>query len=210
MKPVHSITGIILAAGASERMESPKPLLAFPDGTTLLTSQVLLLRSTGCNEVAVVLGANADEIRSSHTETEVTWLTNERWEAGQFSSILVGISRVLQTEATGAIILPVDTVGVNHSTVQEIVDTALRNPHLEAIVPEYGEEGGHPVYISRKFGEMLARIDPRDEDARLDTQLSGARHVMRLPVNDPHITCNINTPKDWQDQLQSYGATDRT
>jgi molybdenum cofactor cytidylyltransferase len=203
MKPLHSIAGIILAAGASERMDSPKPLLAFPDGTTLLASQVQLLRSAGCSEVAVVIGAHAQKIRSSHQGIEVTWLTNEHWEVGQFSSIQVGISRILQTEATGAIILPVDTAGVSHSTVQAIIDTALRNPHLEAIVPEYGEEGGHPVYVSKGFGETLARIDPRDEAARLDIQLRGAKYVMRLPVNDPHITSNINTAQDWEDQISS-------
>ena len=206
MKTIHSIAGIILAAGASERMENPKPLLAFPDGTTLLASQVQLLRSAGCDEVAVVVGAHADKIQSSHKEIEVTWLTNEHWEVGQFSSIQVGLSRVLQTEATGAIILPVDTAFVSHSTIQAIIDTALRNPHLEAIVPEYGEDSGHPVYISKGFGETLARIDPQDEAARLDTQLRGANHVMRLPVNDPNITCNINTPQDWQNQLQNYGT----
>ena len=54
--------GVILAAGASERMGRPKALLRLPppSGAFLLVDQIERLRSAGCARVAVVLGADAD------------------------------------------------------------------------------------------------------------------------------------------------------
>ena len=47
----HTIAGIILAGGAGARMGTPKALLEYADGTTLLTRQVEILRGADCARV---------------------------------------------------------------------------------------------------------------------------------------------------------------
>lgn len=193
MKPSNQTAGLILSAGASERMGFPKALID-QDGTTLLEKQAETLKAGGCAEVHVVIGADAEKIRARHPKAAVKWVENKDWQRGQFSSLQTGLVSILATNACGVVILPVDCAGVAPFTVAAIIETALRNPHLKAVVPEYKNEPGHPIYLSRMFCEYLVRLDPMQEEARLDLQIKGVREIISLPVNDPYVTVNMNTP----------------
>lgn len=198
MDPVHNICGLILAAGASKRMGAPKALLCFDNGKTLLARQVELLSNATCKEVIVVVGAHEDDIRAAHMGLNVCWTVNKQWQLGQFSSLQAGLKEAVKAGYDGTIVLPVDVVGVAPSTVEALIETALRNPHLMAIVPEHGERGGHPVYLSRQAFEKLIDLDPNDKDSRLDIQLERMEETMLLPVSDPNTVRNINTRDDWE------------
>lgn len=179
-------------------MGGPKALLRFDDGTTLLERQTSLLIEGGCARVGIVIGAFAPEIRVSHPAIPARWIINERWEMGQFTSLQAGIAGSLSTDAGGAMVLPVDVAGISSDVVTAIIDTALRNPHLDAVVPEYGGRGGHPVYLSRSFCTLLAGLDPADSRSRLDTQLALLANAIRIPVNNPNVAKNINTQEEWE------------
>lgn len=196
MEPIHSIAGIILAAGASERMGSPKALLKCGDGTTLLSKQFGLLKRAGCSIIHIVVGADADEIRSAHGDIDADWVTNDRWQLGQFSSIQAGLAAAQRGNCEGAIVLPVDVPGVKETTINALMETALFNTHLLAIIPEYNEHQGHPIYLSKSFFQRLTEADPKD--SRLDQILDGMKALMHLPVNDPHVVVNVNTPDEWE------------
>ncbi len=199
MKPVgHSIAGIILAAGASSRMKDHKAMLEFTDGRTLLAHQANTLDAAGCERIAVVVGSEADRIRDKHTDLDVTWIKNDDWEAGQFSSIQLGLAWMLDDEGSGALILPVDSLAESFVPARTLLETAIVNPHVDAVVLEHDGQGGHPVYISKQMALMLIKLDPAQADSRLDRQLGIAKKVLRLPVNDPGIVENINTTEDWE------------
>ena len=197
MKNVSEIYGIVLAAGASSRMETPKALLELDDGTTLLERQVHMLEGAGCKRIACVLGANAELIRGLDEKVHVDWLLNEKWESGQFTSIQMGLAWMLEEGGSGGLIQPVDVVFERVETVREIVEAAVMTPHLNAIVPAYEERGGHPVYISKDAATELVKIDPDRNDARLDSQISVMPDVIRLKVTDPGILKNVNTQEEW-------------
>ena len=108
MNPIHQITGLILSAGKSSRMGSPKALLEFKDGATLLSKQVDLLRSANCTDITVVVGADTEAIRQAHTDIEVNWVINDKWELGQFSSLQAGLKSIGSMDV---ILLPIDVIG---------------------------------------------------------------------------------------------------
>lgn len=197
MQPISNIIAIILAAGAGQRMGMPKALLQYKDRSTLLEKQCDLLSNAGCTSICVVIGAEAQKIRDAHQNLSVQWIINEQWELGQFSSLQAGIKKMLITETNGAIVLPVDVAGVSSPIVRALIETALRNPHLDAIIPEYQDRGGHPVYLAKSFCASLATLDPKNEFSRLDTQLAKTKNTIRIPVNDPNVIKNINAPADW-------------
>lgn len=201
MKPSNKIVAIILAAGASSRMGAPKALLKCADGATLLSSQTALLKNSGCDEIAVVVGSGADEIKKLHADLQVTWIENRSWKLGQFSSVQAAIRWSLSSGITGVLILPVDIAGVRGSTVKGIIESAAANNYTDVIIPEYDGRGGHPVYLPQEFCVMLAAADPH---SRLDREIEKSKQIRRLPVDDPLIARNINTPEEWNLFLSTY------
>lgn len=197
MKPVSNIIGIILSGGASTRMGRPKALLEYPDGTLLLAHQTAFLRDAGCARVIAVVGADAEEIQARCHDLAVEWAINERWELGQFSSIQTGIAAAGDAEG-GVLLLPVDVAGVSPATVEAIIETALRNRHLQAIIPECDDRRGHPVFLSRVACHEILLRDPADAASRLDLMLRDSGGAMPLPVSDGRTIANVNTPEEWK------------
>jgi len=197
MNPIkNAIAGIILSAGASKRMGSPKANLTM-HGKTLLQIQMNILRRAGCEEIVAVVGFEPKRIRNEHDGMDIKWVQNDDWKLGQFSSIQAGIRASASDKVIGMIILPVDVAGVKPETVAAIIETAKINDHLDAIVPEYNEREGHPIFISSMFAQKVLSTNPHIDGARLDKMLDESKAVLKIPVNDANVRNNINTPKDW-------------
>lgn len=115
---------ILLAAGESSRMGSPKPLL-FWKGKTLIEFQLKNLLNTH-QQVFVVLGAYADEIIPLIKSGKAIILINQDWEEGMSTSIAFAVKKVMDSikNIDGIIITIID---------QPLVDTA----HLKTIIGSF-------------------------------------------------------------------------
>ncbi len=134
------IVGVLLAAGASRRMGSPKALVR-TRGQSFLVRGVRSLW-TVCDKVVVVLGANGDRVhqqvatefetlltrgllapellagRRRHAdELEVRFAFNRRWQEGMFSSARAGLATALRLRPKGLLLHPVDHPQVQPTTV---------------------------------------------------------------------------------------------
>ena len=89
---------VILAAGGSTRMGTPKQLLRF-EGRTLLRRAVETALATTCRPVVVVLGANADRMRQELQGLDVAAIENPDWQTGMAGSLRAGIEAL--AEGTG-------------------------------------------------------------------------------------------------------------
>jgi len=194
----NNITGLILSAGASTRMGEPKALLRTNDGRTLLEKQIYIMKESGINDIGVVVGADSRAIMDAHPKSDIHWIENLNWELGQFSSIQAGLKELIPLTEGGIILSPIDVVGVKPATVRTIIETALINPYVQVVIPEFEERGGHPIYLAHQFCDDITKVDLSSEDARLDMQIRKSDHLMRLPTQDPSIIGNINTPNEWR------------
>src|SRR5437868_14169899 len=79
---------IVLAAGASSRMGTPKQLLRY-DGETLLRRAVRVALGARCRPAVVVLGAQAEALRGEVVGAQV--VINEEWAEGMASSLRCGL-----------------------------------------------------------------------------------------------------------------------
>src|ERR1700744_2560695 len=77
---------IILAAGASTRMGSPKQMLKV-EGVPLLRRAASVATGAGLEPVIIVLGANAELLRSAVVGMKADVALNADWQTGMASSI---------------------------------------------------------------------------------------------------------------------------
>jgi molybdenum cofactor cytidylyltransferase len=82
---------IILAAGKSNRLGSPKQLLQYK-GKGLLQNAVEAALKTDNHAVIVITGANASLIEKELIDYPVKKVFNENWQDGMASSILCGLT----------------------------------------------------------------------------------------------------------------------
>lgn len=85
---------LLLAAGGSARMGSPKSLLRWGN-KYLIEHQIESLLGTK-QSLTVVLGANAKEIRAMIEHYPITVLENDHWEGGMGTSISYGVQFLTQ------------------------------------------------------------------------------------------------------------------
>lgn len=188
------IGGVILAAGESFRMGSPKALLDI-GGRTFLEHCVDVLQSAGVTRVVAVLGADEQEIRRRVRLTSATMVTNSDWQSGQLSSLVAGLNALACDGLEGAVVWPVDRPLVGPDVVKSLCD-AFRSSGKGVVVPVYRGRRGHPVVFSVKLFDELKLADPAigarqivhahpDEVAEVLTEVEG-------------VVTNIDTPEDYR------------
>lgn len=193
MKPSRSIAGIILSAGASRRMGTPKALLEW-NGETFLDGMIRVFSEVAA-PVIVVLGKHAGQIRAGiQRGSEARFVVNPDPERGMLSSLQCGLEAV-PPEAEAVIFTPVDHPNLESSTLE----TLARFSEAPVIVPTYGEAHGHPVLIARPLvAELLA--------LPATAQTSDVIHRYRsqtiyIAVNDPAVTKDIDDRAAYEELL---------
>jgi CTP:molybdopterin cytidylyltransferase MocA len=81
-----AIGAAVLAAGASRRLGRPKQLVSV-EGRELVRRMAEVALQSGCQPVAVVLGAHATEVGAAVACLPVVCLSNPEWAEGMGSSI---------------------------------------------------------------------------------------------------------------------------
>ena len=123
-----TVAGILLAAGGSSRLGSPKQLLKM-NGVTLVEHAARQLLDAGCSPVLVVIGANAGKIRDAVAMLPVECVENAHWERGMGTSIASAIHvlndvRFAHTSAVLIATCDMPTVTVEH--LQSLLATSNR------------------------------------------------------------------------------------
>ena len=190
-----SFAGVVLAAGTSSRMGSDKALLAW-NGETFLSSAIRALQST-TELVIVVAGENEPALAQLIYANAAFLVRNPAPERGQFSSLQRGLEEVLNRGRDAAILTLVDRPAPSVGTIQQIKDEFLKaGDNIWAVVPEYEGKHGHPIVIGREMIEAFLSAPPTST-AR-DVEHANQQHVLYLPVSDPYVAVNVNTPDDLQ------------
>jgi molybdenum cofactor cytidylyltransferase len=189
-----SFVGVILAAGASSRMGRDKALLPWRGGTFLSAAIRALQPATDL--VLVVAGANSDDVAPIVNANAAFLVVNPDPKQGQFSSLRTGLQEVLNRGRDAAIVTLVDRPAAAVATIEKIKDDFLAaDDSIWAVVPEYAGKHGHPIAIGREM--ISAFLDAPDSSSARDVEHSLQDHIRYLPVDDPLVVANVDTPEDF-------------
>lgn len=184
-----TVAGLLLAAGAGRRFGMPKALVRF-QGKLFVEHAADVLHDGGCSPVVVVLGALADDVRSTAALSGSSLVDNPDWATGMGSSLRVGLSALPGTGVDAVVVLPVDTPGVTAEAVRRFV--ALASPDALARAT-YDGSPGHPVLIGRARWDAVAELADGDAGARPYL----ARHdVVAVPCEDIATGADVDRPAD--------------
>jgi molybdenum cofactor cytidylyltransferase len=181
------VAGLVLAAGASTRMGTPKQLL--PAGDALLLERVLAqtLRSK-LDLVVLVLGFKADEIRrrirSGKRQSNLKIVENTDYTLGISSSILTGLSQV-EKEYDHVMILLGDMPYITSRVINRLLSGYLESGLPLGALKVRGKRS-HPVIIGRRFFPALH-------------QLTGDQGARELFVSHRDQVCLVEPGEDYDD-----------
>ena len=148
----RSVTGVVLAAGGSSRLGTPKQLLPYGD-TSLLGASVDAARACGFDQLIVMLGGAADAVRQAVPLDGINVVTVDDFGSGCSSSLRAALTLV-SAEATGIVLMLGDQPAVSPTTVERLVEARS----APIVVCRYYDGIGHPFWLSRSTFSALSRL----------------------------------------------------
>lgn len=188
---------MILAAGESRRMGTPKLLLPFKEKTMIEALVDELLRSKS-DKTIVVLGAEKESFERIVSRLPVTIVVNTRYEEGMLSSIQAGFE-ALPNEVDAVLVCLGDQPLIPFSVLDKLIE-AYKDTKRGIILPVFKKSRGHPILIDMKYKPEIKNISPQIGLRALVH--SHPQDVMEIEVDAPHILKDIDNPEDYRRALR--------
>ena len=147
-----SAAGLVLAAGSSRRMGRPKQLLPI-DGRPLLERVVAAACDSSLDQVLVVLGGSAEEIRRAVDFGRAQVIENPDHGQGLGSSLRVGLA-ALGPEVDRVLVILGDQPAVDAALFDQLLELQ-RSSGLPSAALSFGDLLHPPVVLDRSlFGDL--------------------------------------------------------
>lgn len=197
--PARESAAIILSAGRSTRMGSPKALLRF-GSETALERMLRVLREAGVGQLVLVLNRELAALKPIHTLRGLTTVVNPHPERGQTSSIQTGIQN-LRASQEPFFLCPVDTPLFEPDDVRQLLTAYEKRPHGKMIVvPSFQNRRGHPVLFDRRLATeflTLASETPAHAVLRADPD-----RVLHLVTENQDLVLDLDHEEQYRDALK--------
>lgn len=198
-----SVHAVILAAGLSSRMGSPKQLLPYGEASVLQTV-VGVLSACGLEGIHAVLGHRRGEIAASLADLPVNCVENAHFREGMFSSVLAGMA-ALPDSAEGMMLVLGDQPQIRTGVVRSVLE-AFATSGKGIVVPVYEGRRGHPIILDlATYRPEILRADP--EKGLKPVVRGHPDDTLELPVDDPGILRDIDTRADYLAELERRNST---
>ena len=202
------LAAVILSAGESSRMGSPKALLPFGNSTFLGHLLEVIHKSKenaesgkeiGCTRA--VLGAHTKEITEKIPLDPSAIVLNPHWQQGQLSSIKEAIRSLKEVQTEGVILFLVDHPLVSAELVSELVRQFYTSGRA-IVLPKYRDKRGHPViFAARLYPELLAAS--AEQGARA-VVWAHPGEVLEVPTHEEGVVLNLNDPEALRRALAGF------
>jgi molybdenum cofactor cytidylyltransferase len=190
-----TVSGLVLAAGGSQRLGRPKQLLSY-GGATLLDHVLDTARASAFDQLLCVIGGEARAVREGVNLDGVEVVENAQFGEGCSSSIAAALPAV-DERADVLVLLLGDQPGVTPATVHALLGGRGDAP-LAACA--YDDGRGHPLAFSRAvFSDLAALHGDRGVWKLLDRR---AADVVDVRIGGP-VPRDIDTQEDYEAAIAS-------
>lgn len=189
---------VIIAAGESKRLGSPKQLLLL-DKDTMLNRLIKMVQKAVDFPIYLVLGANAEKIKAQLPNVSLNIIENTEWQEGMGSSIRLGVQAVVSSanKHDGVLILVCDQPYLSESSIKDLIALqAIKNTAIAASF--YANIAGTPALFHQSvFSDLLALKG--DQGAKRIIQ-ERDQELAKLQFEKGVL--DIDTPEDYQQLLK--------
>ena len=187
---------LIVAAGLSSRMGDFKPMLSL--GSISIAQRIIAtFHKAGIERIAVVTGYRAVELERHLAGCGIVFLRNEDYaHTEMFDSVRIGLD-YLKDKCGKILFTPVDIPLFTAKTVRALLDADAR-----LASPVCGGRTGHPILLGADLVPGILADDGRD-GLRGALARSGVP-MTAVPVDDPGILLDADTPKDYKALLACH------
>jgi molybdenum cofactor cytidylyltransferase len=190
--PSFRFGAVILAAGASTRMGTPKQLIEI-EGKPLLVRAVEAALASPAWPVIVVLGAHAEKIRPVLARLPVIIAENPAWAEGMAASLRAGVSTLRQFSRAldGALVALCDQPAFSTAIIEQLL-SAQRASGRSIVAAHYNHRRAAPALFLKEHFPTLAAL----------TGEEGARALLNgdpdrvTAVDLPALALDLDTPAD--------------
>ena len=188
------VGAVVLAAGQSKRMGTPKMVLPWGD-TTVIGRVVQVLIDSQAAPIVVVTGGAHAQVTTALQGYPVQIIQNTAYaHTEMLQSLQLGLSALPPEVQTSLVVLG-DQPQIAPDVVVGVLNRFRQTMH-PLIVPSYELRRGHPWLVARKFWDEISQLD---EQSSLRNFLSThAADIDYLVVNTPAILLDLDTPADYQ------------
>jgi len=193
------VSAVVLAAGASTRMGTPKLLLPFGD-EPLIRRAVRHVSAAGFDDVLVVLGSEHAAMLAALEGLPVRHAVNLEFASGMGSSFRTAVEHLPDSDA--AMFALADQPFVTMNEYRTLLDT-YRERASPIVSVRYGEVMAPPHLFEREFFPELAQLQ------------HGARPVLHRHIDRTTILrfaadllVDVDTPDDYE-RARSRLATEK-
>lgn len=190
---------IILAAGSSSRMGTPKQLLDIHGKSLLLRVIESCLMLKG-QKVTVVLGANKQLIKPNLEGLHINIVENDQWETGMASSIKMGLvgAYMIDKNLDGLLFTAGDMPAVGTLHLQKLIETGKSSPK-SIIASSYEGTIGIPGLFKREVLSELLDLEGDRGAAQVFKKLKN--QLTYVPLGASSV--DLDTKEDYFNYLNS-------
>ena len=190
---MSSVSAILLAAGESRRMGVVNKLLLTVNEIPLVRHITQVLQASMVQELIVVLGHEATQIKNALEGLQVSSVYNERYTQGQMTSVYAGMAALIK-EADGVMVCLSDQPLLTVTDINALIRAFSRRQDGAVIVPTYRGRRGNPIIVANAHRKTI-----------LNQQRNlGCKHliennpdlVQTVEWDSDHVVVDIDTEAD--------------
>lgn len=187
------ISGLIVAAGLSSRMNDFKPLMKI-DNKPLIINTINSLRKSGIEDVNIVVGYRGQDIENCVKNENVNIIYNKDYNnTFMYDSFKLGLKEI-KDNCDAIVFLPGDVGFVSKYTINLLIKE-INKCESKIVYPMYKNTIGHPPIISSRCFEYLLNYNGENGlKGGIDYFVQESK---KIETPDKFILCDMDYKEDF-------------